>query len=327
MATNIVRLGQAKSFWKILKEVSVASIRQEAEQPVTVALIGNEEKRREIVQLLYTESSGDLAYPAIRTYESASEEDGFPVEPGAYDIILDAGGDSEHVLSGPNVYRVAEIGDWQRVIERVLDDKAHLALPLARRFPGLRQAVCQQIIRNTSMANAEIAMLNAIPAIAPILGLLIPTAAIGDMLILGKNQAMMLYRLAAAHGLPLDYRARSKDIAPLLSSAFGWRAIGREVIGFVPGGIGIAARGAVAYAGTQALGQALHKAYSIGSTPSAAQLNTYYRAALTEAKEVAGTMWSRIRGTGQKALPAGKSISFKVEKSEAPPVVEVESER
>ena len=41
--------------------------------------------------------------------------------------------------------------------------------------------------------------LNALPGVIPIIAPLLPAAAIGDIFMLTKNQAMMLYRLAAIH--------------------------------------------------------------------------------------------------------------------------------
>ena len=54
------------------------------------------------------------------------------------------------------------------------------------------------------------AWLSALPGVIPIIGPLLPAGAIWDILMLTKNQAMMLYKLAAIHELPLD--AASRDV-------------------------------------------------------------------------------------------------------------------
>src|SRR5262249_38273643 len=148
------------------------------------------------------------------------------------------------------------------VLARLLEQRPDLLLSLGRRFPGLRDAVAKRVIRDTATANAEFAMLTALPGDIPVLGAILPAGAIGDIFVLTKNQAMMMYRLAALHELPLDTKSRSRDIAPLLANAFGWRALAREIVGAVPGGVGLVARGSIAYAGTVALGKSLEKLYS-----------------------------------------------------------------
>jgi uncharacterized protein (DUF697 family) len=137
-------------------------------------------------------------------------------------------------------------------------------------------------------------MLNALPGVIPPLAILLPTTAIGDIVILAKNQAMMLFRLAAAHNLPLDLTSRSPDLAPLLGNAFGWRALARQLVAVVPGGVGVAARGAIAYAGTVALGEALRRLYALGQKPNRAQVARLYRESLTEARDVAKSIAGRL---------------------------------
>src|SRR5205085_1889046 len=119
------------------------------------------------------------------------------------------------------------------------------------------------------------AMLSALPGVIPIIGPLLPPGALVDMFMLTKNQAMMLYKLAAIHDLPLDASSRSRDLGPLLANAFGWRALARELVGAVPGGIGMVARGTIAYAGTVAIGKSLSRLYQTGQKATRAQVNQF----------------------------------------------------
>ncbi len=296
-------LGRAKSTWDILKTVSVGAISGEARVPVTVALVGAEDARRQALSSLYAGDESSVVHPELRVFDSTAAAAGFPQQAGMYDVVIDAGGGRTEAPPGVVLYRVADIGDWDRTVERILDDRPDLALTLARRFPGFRPEVSRRIVRDTALANAEFAMVNALPGIFPILGLLLPTAAVGDMLMLAKNQALMLFRLAAAHGQSLELRDRAKDLAPLLGNAFGWRAVAREVVGVVPGGVGLVARGAIAYAGTAALGEALRRFYAMGQRPTRAQINRYYREAMEDARVSARNVARRIRGGDRKSLP------------------------
>src|SRR5579872_615017 len=227
-------IGKAKKFWDTTKEVSVTKIAREVEKPFSVAIVGTPERRADVMRHLFPGMSGEEVVPErslVRAFDSTSEEAGFPADTAPEHVIIDAGGGRTDTPVGAPIYSVEELGGWDRVVERLLDQRPEIALSLGRRFPGLRHEVAERVIRDTALANAEFAMLNALPGVIPIIAPLLPAAAIGDIFMLTKNQAMMLYRLAAIHELPLDLRARSRDLAPLLGNAFGWRAIAREVIG------------------------------------------------------------------------------------------------
>lgn len=298
-----MRLKDARSFWRIMKSISLREIEVEAARPFSLALVGAPARRLDALRRLYPDVPPETAHPLIRAFDSVGECDGFPQESGSFDVVIDAGGGWAPTGGRVSMFSVGELGGWDLMVERLLDERADLALTLARRFPGLREAVARRTIRETATANAEFAMLNALPGIVPVLGILLPTAIMGDLLMLAKNQALMLYRLAACHDLPLDARARARDVAPLVGNAFGWRALAREVVGFVPGGVGLVARGAIAYAGTMALGEAMHRFYEMGERPTRAAIGQLYKRRIGEARETASGILHRVR-----ALPRPRGL-------------------
>jgi uncharacterized protein (DUF697 family) len=79
---------------------------------------------------------------------------------------------------------------------------------------------------------------------------------------------MMVLRLAAAFGRTPEPRARMREIAPVIGTAFGWRALARELVGLVPGGVGMALKASIAYAGTFATGRAAVFYYQMGRPPT-----------------------------------------------------------
>lgn len=290
-----MKLQDARSFWRIMRSISLREVEKEALRGVPITVVGAAQRRTDVLGRLYPDAPPEAVHPLVRCYDSISEEDGFPQETGSYDVIIDAGGGWAPTGGRISVFSVVELGGWDATVERLLDERPDLALSLARRFPGLRGAVARRIVRETATANAEFAMLNALPGLMPVLGLLLPTAMVGDLLMLGKNQAMMLYRLAACYDLPLDWRARAQDVAPVVGNAFGWRALAREVVGFVPGGVGLAARGAIAYAGTAALGEAMRRFYEMGEHPSRGQIGRLYRESLGEARTASQAALRRLQ--------------------------------
>ena len=159
-----------------------------------------------------------------------------------------------------------------------------LRLSLARHVPAFRPAVAAQIIAEDSWTNAKIATLSALPGVIPFTDVLLPVTAMGDMVLLTKNQGLMLLRIAAAYGLPMDLRARTRELLPVVGSAFGWRALARELVGLVPGGVGVVLKGSIAYAGTYTVGKAAQIYYSTGQTLSAARMKQLGRDAAQDAR-------------------------------------------
>ena len=301
----------AKSFWKTVKSVSVKEIAKEAHKPFAVAVVGDPEARERVFDLLFPGATDLDVLPQrslIRTFDSTSSEDDFPQQFGSFDMVIDAGGGRVEAPPGIRLYSLAEVGGRDRLIERVLEERPDLALSLARRFPGFREPAAERIIRETALANAEFAMLSALPGVIPVIGPLLPAGAIGDMFMLTKNQAMMMYRLAAIYELPLDVSSRAGDLTPILAQAFGWRTLAREILGFVPGGVGLVARGTIAYAGTTAIGKGIHALYKTGKQPTRAQLREFYRQSLASGREVVVGIRRRLAPARPRTLPYRRAI-------------------
>ena len=77
------------------------------------------------------------------------------------------------------------------------------------------------------------------------------------------NQIRLVLRLALAHGQELD-RDRAIELAGVVGAGFGFRAIARQLLDFVPFA-GWAVKGAIAYTGTRAIGTAAEKYFDIRS--------------------------------------------------------------
>ena len=279
-----------KSALDIIKSVSVTAIVREANRPLSVAVIGLADRREEAIKALFTPESllvdsgsglpAPLALPEppfIQGYDALTEEARFPRQAGVYDFVIDVGGNRADAPAGLIVYSVAELGGWEATLDRILDDKPTLALALARNFPVFRRRVGQKIINDTASANAQFSLVTGVVEVFPILREIgFPGAAFSDVIVLTKNQAMMTLRLAAAYGLPLDYKSRMKELAPILLNALGWRTAARELVGLIPG-IGFLAKPAIAYAGTATVGKAAQLYYETGEKVTSAQARRIYK--------------------------------------------------
>ena len=279
-------MGGMLHFWKAVRGLSVAEIAAASERPVHVCCVGSDDDIRLLMDRLSIESvtphRDEIALltgpadirPYVGGYPSFSD---VPISAITIDASLVHHG--EELLAG----RLA----------RIILEKPELRLSLARHIPAFRPAVAAQLINEVSWTNAKTAVLSALPGIIPFTDFLMPATALGDMMILTKNQVLLLLQIAAAYGLPVDLRARTRELVPIVGGAFGWRAIARELIGLVPGGIGVVVKGAVAYAGTYTVGKAATIYYSTGQQLTKPRLKRLYLDAYRSAADRLKGLWRR----------------------------------
>lgn len=138
----------------------------------------------------------------------------------------------------------------ERIAERIAARAGNNGYALAAKLPVLRRAVCEDIVRGFARQNGILAAAIFIPG--------------ADLPVLLLNQIRMVFRIAAAHGENID-RERAFELLPVIAAGFGLRAVARSVVGVVPV-VGWAAQGAIAFAGTRALGEAAIAYFEAGGT-------------------------------------------------------------
>jgi uncharacterized protein (DUF697 family) len=160
-------------------------------------------------------------------------------------IIAVAGPEVESVpyVLATDVVRVApgEGFPVAQIAEVIAHRLGENASPLAARVPVLRRAVADELV-------ASFARRNGIVGAAVFLGG-------ADLPVLAMNQVRLLLRLEQAYGFQIDLQERAPEIAATIAAGLGLRAVARELVGLLPG-TGWVVKGAVAYAGTRALGEA-----------------------------------------------------------------------
>jgi uncharacterized protein (DUF697 family) len=159
-------------------------------------------------------------------------------------VVPDAVGARRHVpyVLDENVVPVPRGAGFpvDRIAERLARSLGESATPLAARLPVLREAVCEELIRKFSRQNGILGVAVFVPG--------------ADLPILTANQIRLILRIADAHGFEID-RKRIPEVAAVIGSAFGFRALARKAIGYVPV-VGWVVKGGIAYVGTRALGEA-----------------------------------------------------------------------
>lgn len=111
---------------------------------------------------------------------------------------------------------------------------------LAARLPVLRRPVCDAMISSFAKKNGIVSAAVFVPGV--------------DMPILTLNQVRLVLRIALAHGQDIDNQ-RALELLGVVGAGFGLRTVARELLDLVPFA-GWALKGAVAYAGTRAVGEA-----------------------------------------------------------------------
>jgi uncharacterized protein (DUF697 family) len=126
---------------------------------------------------------------------------------------------------------------------------------LAARLPVLRPAVCEWLIASFARKNGIVGAAVFVPG--------------ADLPVLTVNQMRLVLRIAAAHGVEIS-NERLPELVAVVGGGLGLRALARELVDLVPG-VGWAVKGAIAYAGTRALGEAAVRYFaSRGETEEAA---------------------------------------------------------
>lgn len=146
----------------------------------------------------------------------------------------------------------------------ILQANDNISIALARHFPGLRRAAIDRIVQAVARENALFAIAAALPNVVPSF-IDLPWAVgefASDTIFLTANQVRMAFLIAAASGCEVGFADQKTAIGSIVAAAFGWRALARELVGKIPLGGGLIPKGAIAYAGTFAVGKALERAYA-----------------------------------------------------------------
>lgn len=192
------------------------------------------------------------------------------------------------------------MGEW--IIAACREKK--LAFALA--FPFVRRPLSLDAVRATAIQNAGVGVVVFIPG--------------ADMPIMTLNQAKMLLQIAAAYGQPLSAE-RIKELAAVVGGAFLFRNIARAAVGVVPV-LGWAIKGAVGFAGTEAMGRAAIEYFEAGGdivgvasvvqkardeaveATSRAAATPAGRKVVDTAKEAGRATWRGLRGKSGKGAHA-----------------------
>jgi len=221
------------------------------------------QKRQEASALLHRATSSDL--------------------PEHFDVVL-----YEDGLGRPENAFTFYPGDPGQTIHEILKERDELGLALARNFPPFRQPVVDRVIHSIARDNALFAVVTALPDVIPSI-LELPWSFgefASDTAFISMNQIRMAFLIAGASDKPVGYSLQKGEIATIVTGAFGWRALARELVGKIPFGGGLIPKGAIAYAGTYVVGLGLDRFHRLGYGLSSAERHSSYQAAFEKGKGI-----------------------------------------
>lgn len=133
------------------------------------------------------------------------------------------------------------------ILDAVADRLGEHGTSLAARLPALREPLCDALIESFSRKNGVLGAAIFVPG--------------ADLPVLSLNQLRLVLRIAAAHGVEVD-QSRAGEIAATVAAGLGFRAVARRLL---LSGVPVAGwmlKGAIAYTGTRAVGEAAQRYFA-----------------------------------------------------------------
>jgi hypothetical protein len=264
-----------------LTHLSPDKVRHHANQAVHIGLVAH-------TSASYAEME-DFLIPGSVPHEKRLERmeyvhrAGDPGAPEDVDLVVYYEG-----IQGPHGTYVFHPWDPDATVAEILKGNDDIASPLARQFPAFRKRVVDHVIQSIARENALFAVATALPDVVPSL-MELPWVFgewASDTAFITANQIRMAFLIAAACDRELGFAQQKLEILSIGGSAFGWRAIARELVGKIPLGGGLIPKGAIAYAGTYVMGKGLEHLYHANVALPSGERKQAYRAALQSGRTV-----------------------------------------
>jgi uncharacterized protein (DUF697 family) len=184
-----------------------------------------------------------------------------------------------------------------RLLPHVIDVCKGVEIAVGRRLPVLRTTVAAKLTRDAALNALKVAGASALIDNVPVVGVFLGAfISAGDMMAITGIQMMLMLQIRAAFGKDPDV-AQMWELLPVVGGGFGWRALARELSGFIPVG-GILIKSAIAYAGTVVVGEGATFYELHGRHMAKVDAAKIYDDARASAQTFARDVLARIRGNG-----------------------------
>ena len=182
-----------------------------------------------------------------------------------------------------------------RLLPHLIDVCKNVEIAVGRRLPVLRTTVAAKLTRDAALNALKVsgasALIDNVPVVGAFLGAFVSA---GDMMAITGIQMMLMLQIRATFGKDPDV-AQMWELLPIVGGGFGWRALARELSGFIPVG-GILIKSAIAYAGTVVVGEGATFFELHGRHMAKVDAAKVYDEAKASAQTFARDVLNRIRG-------------------------------
>jgi len=184
-----------------------------------------------------------------------------------------------------------------RFLPHLIDCCKGIEVAVGRRLPALRETVAAKLTRDAALNALKVAGASAVVDHVPLLGIVLGAFASGaDMFAITGIQMNLMLNIGATYGRDPDLSAMW-ELLPIVGGGFGWRALARELSGFIPVG-GIFIKAAIAYAGTVVVGEGVAFYYRNGRQMNVEDASRIYDEAKQSAMTFAREMLTWFRRNG-----------------------------
>ena len=181
-----------------------------------------------------------------------------------------------------------------RFFPHLIDCSHGVEIAVGRRLPPLREAAAAKLTRDASSNALKVALASAVVDHIPLVGAVLgAVASAGDTVVITGLQMMLLLQIQATYGKDPDVQ-RMWQLLPVIGGGLGWRALARELVGFVPLA-GIPIKGAIAYAGTMVVGEGVAFFLQNGKHMTKGQASVLYERTKNDALQFARDLAGKFR--------------------------------
>lgn len=285
-------IGNVAQFWRLTRELDIHALREAFERSVSIRVLGSDiTAAQRVARLIEPDPLASEVTAAVLGENGREHADlyviaiGGPLEQAARRqlsdlsvsetplVLVQLETSTEMLVLGVAQERIVQVeptmADDQtrdRLFTTLVRAAPEVMLSAGRRHILLREPVAEHLIRDTSRVNAQFAALSSLPANLPLIGGLVGDMA--DMIVLTKNQLLLLFKLAGLYGRDLRLgRQLLAEILPVVGGAFFWRSTARALVGLLPTMLGLVPKTIVAYTGTYMVGQLARYYYRYGHRP------------------------------------------------------------
>ena len=310
-------IGNLTQFWRLTRELDIASLRSDFERAASLGILGSSmAAAQRVAGLIDPAAELDSERLGVLGVDRLPDADVYVVaiDQTSLDqaarralnqlsledkplLLARLHTGADFLVLGVPEERVVDLGPSEpdavtrdRLLAALVRSAPEAMLPLGRRYPVLREAVARHLIRDTARANAQFAALSSLPASIPLVGGLVGDMA--DMLVLTKNQVLLLFKLAGLYGRDLSLgRDLIAEVLPVVGGGFVWRSTARALVGLLPTALSLLPKTVVAYTGTYVVGETARYYYEHGRRPP----REHVRQLQAEGQRLAQSVLARLR--------------------------------